>query len=207
MNCLALPEGYAQIAEIDLQKNKKQALIVNLGALLIAAVLAMIGFQLAPFDSMFVLEPSDSMVSSLAETLIKLVVLIVGMIAYIILHEAVHGIFMKRYGKIKPKFGFTGLYAYCGSDAYFDKKSYLIIGLSPVILWGVVLLIANLLAPIGWFWIIYMIQIINLSGAAGDAYVTYRMLRLPPDILVQDSGTAMVVYAPAIQQEQEKEGE
>ena len=44
------------------------------------------------------------------------------------------------------------------------------------------------------FWGIYFIQIANLSGAAGDLYVTYLFSRLPSDILVQDVGVSMVVY-------------
>ena len=50
--------------------------------------------------------------------------------------------------------------------------------------------------PIAWFWVVFAIQIMNLSGAAGDLYVTVRFLRLPKDILVKDTGVAMTVYAP-----------
>ncbi|MBQ7290862.1 MAG: hypothetical protein IJW76_03940, partial [Clostridia bacterium] len=49
--------------------------------------------------------------------------------------------------------------------------------------------------PESWFWIPYFIQIGNISGAAGDAYVTCKMAALPKDILVNDTGVAMTVYA------------
>ncbi len=51
------------------------------------------------------------------------------------------------------------------------------------------------IVPDEWFWIAYIIQIANISGAAGDLYVTARFTRLPKDILVRDSGVAMEVYS------------
>ena len=198
MNTTELPQGYAALCTIDLQKNKRLALGVNLGALGIAVLLFALGIAFEPFPV-----PADSAgdgSAALLQALLKLLAALCGIVLYLILHEAVHGIFMKGYGGLKPRFGLTLLYAYCGSDAYFDKKSYLVIGLAPVVIWGAVLLAAGLLVPEGWFWTVYLIQIVNLSGAAGDFYVTYRMLRLPRDILVQDTGVSMTVFAPAIQQ-------
>ena len=118
-----------------------------------------------------------------------------GTVAYIILHEAVHGIVMYRCSRVKPRFGFTGVYAYAGSDVYFDKKNYLIIAMAPVVFWGVVLAVVCALVPESWFWPFYFIQLMNLSGAGGDLYVTWKFSKLPKDILVQDTGVAMTVYA------------
>ena len=41
----------------------------------------------------------------------------------------------------------------------------------------------------------YFIQITNISGGAGDLYVTFKFSRMPSDILVQDSGVGMTVYS------------
>lgn len=200
MNVAVLPDGYEERTSIDLQKNVKLAVGVNLAALGIAAVLFVIGWLIVPFSTLILdMASADSFLPSPAKLLLKFAVMLVGIFLYMVLHEAVHGIFMRYYGKRKPRFGLTLLYAYCGSDAYFDKKSYLVIGLAPVVIWGIVLLAAGFLVPVGWFWVVYLIQIVNLSGAAGDFYVTYRMLRLPPDILVQDSGTSMIIFAPVIE--------
>ena len=86
------------------------------------------------------------------------------------------------------------MYAYAGSDAYFNKKQYVIIALAPVVFFGVVFLLLNLFLPSEWFWTIYLLQIFNLSGAAGDFYMTNLMTKLPADVLVHDSGTAMNIY-------------
>lgn len=58
-----------------------------------------------------------------------------------------------------------------------------------------VLLILNLIFQETWFWVIYFIQIMNISGAAGDLYVTYRFSKLSKDILINDTGIAMTIYS------------
>ena len=102
---------------------------------------------------------------------------------------------MKIFGTKKVKYGFTGMYAYAGSDDYYDKKSYIIIALAPIVVWGIVLAIINVLVPYEWFWVVYLIQLINLSGAAGDLFVTVRFSKMPKDILVRDYGVGMTVYS------------
>ena len=80
------------------------------------------------------------------------------------------------------------------NTAYFDKKSYVIITLAPIVIWGIALMILTILAPREWFWVVYFIQITNISGAAGDLYITFRFRKLPNDILINDTGVEMRVY-------------
>ncbi|MBO5024227.1 MAG: DUF3267 domain-containing protein [Clostridia bacterium] len=187
-NSLSLPEGYGKILEIDLQKNKKLMILVNGIALVIMLALAMLGAYIVPIDTFF----GDGEVWY--APLIKLAVMMLGYVAYIILHELVHGVFMKHFSGVKPKYGFTLIYAYAGSEAYFNKRSYIIIALAPVVIWGAVLGVLCAVLPQSWFWVVYFIQIGNISGAAGDFYVTLKFLKLPKDILVNDTGVAMTVY-------------
>ena len=184
-----LPEEYHLIQEVDLQKNKKLALWLNLAALMVGVIMALTAHLFVPISSLF--DFSQGMMMYF----FRYLVLILSMVAYIILHEAVHGIVMKAFGARKVRYGFTGLYAFAGTDAYFDKVSYITIALAPVVVWGVVLLVLNLLVPASWFWVVWFTQIINISGAAGDAYVTVKFAKLPADILVHDHGTGMKVYS------------
>lgn len=186
-NYTELPRGYSEIFNVDLQNDKKKALLVNGISLLIMIPMFIIGEFIAPLKSFL-----NSEIGTMFGTVC---VLFVGIIAYMVLHELVHGICMKHFSGTKPHYGFTELYAYAGSDAYFNKRDYIIIALAPVILWGIVLLILNLVLPMEWFWCVYFIQICNISGASGDIYVTCKFSKMPADILVQDSGVAMRVYS------------
>lgn len=190
MNCLSeLPNGYKETFSINLQKDKKAALLVNGIALVIFLVLCVIGHFIVPISTLF------SMEQGLGLYFIRFLILIAGIIVYMFLHELVHGAAMRHFGAQKVKYGFTGMYAFAGSEDYFRKKPYIVIALAPVIVWGIVLLIINCFVGGPWFWIVYFIQICNISGAAGDIYVTYKFSKMPEDILIRDVGVAMTVYS------------
>ncbi|MBO5461763.1 MAG: DUF3267 domain-containing protein [Clostridia bacterium] len=184
-----LPVGYREIYSVDLQKDKKPAVLVNVLAIIIAVVLFLPANRYIPLTTLFNIGVSESLYFA------RLGVIVGGIIFYMILHELVHGLAMKIFGTKKVKYGFTGMYAYAGSDDYYDKKSYIIIALAPIVVWGIVLAIINVLVPYEWFWVVYLIQLINLSGAAGDLFVTVRFSKMPKDILVRDYGVGMTVYS------------
>lgn len=188
--CFTLPDSYTELQQIDLQKNPKLALLVNVLGLLIFVLGAVIGHLFVPIHTFYSMSEGSGLY------FVRLAVMAGGMILYIFLHEFVHGIFIKRYSGRKAEYGFTGMYAYAGSKAYFNKKNYLVIALAPVVLWGIVLTALLLIVPEYWFWSAYLIQLANLSGAAGDLYVVWTFSRMPEDILIQDTGVAMTVYAP-----------
>lgn len=183
-----LPEGYENIYSVDLQNDKKAALIVNLLAVAIAILLVVPMAFIVPISALFEME------SGLANYFIRLGSLCLFSVLYMVLHEIVHGIAMKICGTQRVKYGFTGLYAFAGSDDYYSKGAYLFIALAPVVLWGVVLAIVTPLVSLQWFWVVYFVQVINLSGAAGDIFVTVKFSAMPKDILIKDHGTGMAVY-------------
>lgn len=183
-----LPEDYGEIYSLNLQKDKRTAIIVNLLALAIAAVMAVSMNFFVPVTSVF------DMSGGIVRYFLRLAALIVLMVLYMFLHELVHGIAMKLCGTKRVKYGFTGLYAFAGSEDYYDKKSYIFIALAPIVLWGTVLAAVNFFVPTEWFWIVYMIQLINISGAAGDLFAAVKFSRMPKNILIQDSGVNMRVF-------------
>lgn len=183
-----LPEDYGEIYSLNLQKDKRTAIIVNLLALAIAAVMAVSMNFFVPVTSFF------DMSGGIVSYFLRLAALIVLMVLYMVLHELVHGIAMKLCGTKRVKYGFTGLYAFAGSEDYYDKKSYIFIALAPIVLWGTVLAAVNFFVPTEWFWIVYMIQLINISGAAGDLFAAVKFSRMPKNILIQDSGVSMRVF-------------
>lgn len=183
----SLPDGYKEHLSIDLQKNKKLAMYINVLSVVIAALLVIPAVFFVPFST------SLSFNGEIIEV-VRWLSLAVLSVLYIVLHEVVHGVAMKLCGTKKVKYGFTGLYAFAGSDDFYNKKAYIFIALAPVVLWGVVLAVVNFFVPIEWFWVVYLIQIYNLSGAAGDYYVTAKFSRLPKDIIIKDNGVSMTVY-------------
>lgn len=185
----ALPEGYREIYSVNLQKDKKAALIVNIAALILMVIFVIIGILIVPISYTF---DNDG---SIVTVWLKTIAVLAGMIVYFILHELVHGITMKHYGAKKVKYGFTGLYAFAGCEEYFSKKPYIVIALAPIVVWGVVLATVCCFVPKSWFWVVYFIQIMNLSGAAGDLYVTCKFSKFPKDILIKDTGVEMKVYS------------
>ena len=184
-----LPEGYREFFSIDLQNNKKVLLIVNFLAVIIAVLLLFPMLFLVPISSLFDID------KGLGNYVIRFIALIVLMIAYMLLHEITHGIAMKICGTKKVKYGFTGLYAFAGSNDYYNKKSYIFIALAPIVLWGLVIAIINPFVPLEWFWVVYFLQIINISGAAGDLFVTIKFSGFPKDILIRDYGVGMTVFS------------
>lgn len=182
MSFLYIPEGYSLLKEIDLQRNKNTAIMVNVFSIAIMILMFIIGLLINPIQISM-------------GTIIRLILAMICIIAYIFLHELTHGFFIRKFCGEKADFGFTGMYAYAGKkEAYFCKKHYMIISLSPLIIWGIAIFIINILVPISWFWVVYFVQIMNISGAAGDIYVSYILFKLPDNTLANDDGTSMRFY-------------
>ena len=185
----SLPSDYCEIYTVNFQKDKKTALIVNIASFILMAVFVIIGILIVSISYTF---DNDG---SIVTPILKLITALAGMIVYLILHELVHGITMKHYGAKRVKYGFTGLYAFAGCEEYFSKKPYIVIALAPIVLWGIVLAVLCCFVHKSWFWVVYFIQIINFSGAAGDLYVTCKFSKFPKDILIKDTGLEMKVYS------------
>lgn len=183
-----LPEGYTEIYSVNLQKDKKMMLLVNIVAIVIAIIMVVPACFAVPISALF------SMENGFIDYIIRFASLALFTVLYMVLHELVHGIAMKICGTKKVKYGFTGMYAFAGSEDYYGKKAYIFIALAPVVLWGIVLAIVAPLVSAEWFWVVYFIQISNISGAAGDFFVTLKFSRFPKDILIKDSGVGMTVY-------------
>ena len=180
-----LPEGYGQKFLIDLKDNKKQFWIVNGLSLGITVLLLAVFAALMWFGF---LELSGEGLP------LQLLVMAVGTVAYIPLHELVHGVFMRRYSGKRANYGFTLVYAYAGSECYFTRHDHRTISLAPVTFWGLVFLLLLFLLPVNWRWVPFLWQVFNLSGAAGDFYVFHRLGREPDTILCQDTGVKMTVF-------------
>lgn len=180
-----LPDQYKRTEIINLQKDKKTALKVNGLAMVLMVVMIALGVPLTRFRD----------IDSALDHWWGCLVLFGAMVVYGIAHELTHAAVMKFYGGRSVRFGFTGMYAYAGStEDFFDKHSYFRIALAPFVFWGVVFTAACFLVHGGWFWLFYMLQVMNVSGAGGDIYVVYHFRKYPADTWFRDTGIEMEVF-------------
>lgn len=183
-----LPAHYDLYERIDLARDNKalkSILIWSIVALVVMIIYGLIGHS---FVASFEMELWRIFFCLLASA--------IGMIVYIILHEGIHGIFIKLFTGETPSFGLKlskGM-AYAGSTWYFKKWPYVVIALSPIVICGAILCLwLNDILP-QYYWYLYMIQIFNITGAAGDLYVTCRIVSMPKEVLIKDTGVAMDIY-------------
>ena len=182
MNHKTLPPGYLHAGVMDFVHNRKLLLTVNGAAIAVSILMIVLGLVFVPISEAWQL---------IKEHWYVLLILAFLHFAYICLHELTHGIFMHIMSGVKPKYGFKLCYAYAGSNVWFDRRSHIIIALAPLVIWGIVLQVLCMTLPENWFWIFWLIQISNVSGAAGDVYCSIYLARFPGDILIQDTGTRM----------------
>ena len=184
-----LPGGFRVIDRVSLEKNRRAALKVNL---LSAALFLALGVPAHLKVSCLELFRREGGV----HPLLRMAVMLLAALAYIVLHELTHAAVMKLAGGGKVRFGFVKGMAYAGSEGdWFDKPAYIAVALAPVLVWGLVFGLAAARVSREWFWAVWFLQLVNVSGAAGDLYVTARFLRLPANILVRDTGVEMTVYS------------
>ena len=180
--------GYKECTKIDLVKNKKEALLVNIYGIIIMVVMAV-------FIPLLIM---GGIIEFNLETTFPLffIVLLISLILYIPLHEIVHGIVLKNYTDEKLSFGWKLVYAYCGSkEAVVDRKEYYSVALAPLLVFSVVFISLMVLNPsLSLVW--YVMEIMNVSGSVGDIYVSIKLRKEKSrDILITDSGTDMSFWS------------
>ena len=180
--------GYKECTRIDLVKNKKEALLVNIYGIIIMVVMAV-------FIPLLIM---GGIIEFNLENTFPLffIVLLISLILYIPLHEIVHGIVLKNYTDEKLSFGWKLVYAYCGSkEAVVDRKEYYAVALAPLLVFSVVFISLMFLNPsLSLVW--YVMEIMNVSGSVGDIYVSIKLRKEKSrDILITDSGTDMSFWS------------
>ena len=185
-----LPKDYRLQLDLRLAEDKSSLIWLTVLQLAAVVILFIAGRMRCSYEAAFSMEGY--------QIAIGIASMAVGIVVYIVAHEWVHGIAIRFMTGQPADFGIElkkGM-AYASSPAYFGKMEYSIIALAPVLFWGAVLWIMLRDVNDSWFWYLYMIQIMNVSGSAGDLYVTWLTLKAPKGTIVKDSGTSMLFYAP-----------
>jgi hypothetical protein len=193
-----LPEGYRSIGTLDITKNLKLLVYLN-----IAGLVLLVGFYYVFIRAAFWMRPEAARqglaggVLSLSGTLVIILAVIGIYAAVIILHEATHGIFMFWFTHTRPVFAFRGYYAYAAAPGwYFRRGQYMLVSLAPLVLLSLLGLVVLAFVPAGWFLTVISFVAFNGSGAIGDLAVFIWLLRQPSTCLAYDVGEAVTLYLP-----------
>lgn len=180
-----LPESYELFDTITLKDDRKPFTAVNIVAGVLFVILFVVGGLIVDPRQAFKLNSGSWL---------PFTVLAVGYISYIFLHKLTHALVLSALTKTKPRIEFFGR-ATCEGEIYYQKSCYLIAALAPLLIWGAIFGVLNAFFRTGiWFWVIWLLQAENISGAASDVFVTFKLLTHSKEVLVQDAGGKVSIY-------------
>ena len=184
-----LPEGYVQSGEINLKKNRRLALMLNIVGLLVMI------FSFFLFSSLVALV-RPSLVGTSGTITAGVIVIIVGLtVTLLTIHELVHGFFFWAFTRSRPVFALHLFYACAGApDWYFPARQYAVSALGPLVIIDAVGVLFMLLVPLGWVLAPVYMMAMNTGGSMGDLFILYRVLKLSPTSLVNDTGDVVTFY-------------
>lgn len=194
-----LPPGYRKIGTLDLSKNRGMMIALNILGLFITLFSAWLFFR-----AVFLIRPDAAItgldgftLSSLPQALGLVAAILALTAAYIVLHEAIHGMFFWLFTRARPLFALRWNYAYAAAPEWFiPRNAYLVIALAPLALITLLGLLIMAVAPVGWLVPLWYMLTMNAGGAVGDMAVTVWLLRQPKATLSQDSGDAVSLFIP-----------
>jgi hypothetical protein len=191
-----LPEGYFQKYEINLAKDKRLAILLNvLGFIIFVLTFVLLVFFIrwmrpGTLTSGYSLKVNFS-------TLWELLVLILLVAFNLAFHELIHGFFFWVFTRSKPVYALHLAYAYAAApDWYIPVRQYWIIGLAPLVIIDAMGLLLILAAPLSWLLIIVFLVTLNTGGAVGDLFIISQLLRVTPDCIVRDTGDGVCFFEP-----------
>jgi hypothetical protein len=184
-----LPEGYAQSGEINLKKNKRLAITLNIVAFFVFVISFYLLSSFAALVRPDLMNLSGTITAGGWAVMVGLVVLLFT------IHELIHGFFFWVFTRSKPVFALRLFYAYAGApDWYIPTRQFAFVAVGPLVIIGAVGLLLILLAPIRWIMFIIFFVAMNTGGSAGDLLVLTRLVKLPPTCLANDTGDVVTFY-------------
>lgn len=185
---LELPENYEEAYVFD-ATDKKLARRMQLAAIaLMLAVLVPAILIIRPFRDGNGARPLPVILS------------VAAYIAYIVLHELVHGAAYKLTTGHKLSFGFNLAVAYCGvPDIYVCRKASMIALLAPFTVFTVVFALTTVMisSPFEKF-LSAVLLAVHIGGCAGDLYMALLLWTRfkDPRTLTRDTGPVSTFYLP-----------
>ncbi len=190
-----LPEGYTELYHID-ARDKRIGLILNLIALGVFFVMIALSVLVLWMDEVSL----GQLMEALIEHPLPSILFGLGMIAYIVAHELVHGLAYKSLTHQKLTFGMSWSCAFCGVPSiYVYRHASLVALLAPFVvfsvLFGVLWVWMAFVHPL-WFLLAACLLGMHLGGCSGDLYMTFLLLVRfrSRTVLIRDTGPEQFVY-------------
>ena len=184
-----LPEGYAQAGEINLKKNKRLAIKLNIVAFFVAVLSFYLLSSFAVLVRPSLMNTSGTITAGGVAGLVGLVVMLLT------IHELIHGFFFWVFTRSRPVFALRLFYAYAGApDWYIPTRQFAFVAVAPLVIIGAVGLLLMLLVPESWVLFIVFVVAFNTGGSMGDLLVLTRLFKLSPTCLANDTGDVITFY-------------
>lgn len=185
------PPDYIEVLYWKISENTNRVILMNLLSIPLALVFG-IGF--------FVFVVLFGRPQEITGDIISFgLILVIGIIAVVVLHELAHGVAMQSYGA-RAKYGFIwkGLMFYATSPEYaFKRNQYVVIILAPLVSLSVLACLGILvLAGTPMIWLLAVWGTINGSAAIGDLWILTIVLRYPSYAYVIDEHDGLRVFIP-----------
>ncbi len=183
--------GYSQSSEINLKKNKRLAIILNVVALF-GAVLSL--FLLASFAALVRI----GFVNTSGTITAGVVAVVLGLVLVLLtIHGLIHGFFFWVFTRSKPVFAVRLSYAYASApDWYIPARQFTLAAVGPLVIIDAVGLLLMLLGPESWVMSVAFVVAFNTGGSMGDLVVLTRLSKLSSTCLANDAGDVVTFYEP-----------
>lgn len=191
-----LPDGYVESGRIDLKRDKRLALILNL----VAFFVALLGFYLLSALAAVVRPGVRTLTQEM--TAGRLVLLLGLALLHLTVHELIHGLFFWVFTRDRPVFALRPLYAYAGApEWYLPARQFALVAAAPLVVIDLVGLAVMLLGPVSWAILFALVVALNTGGSVGDLYVLFQIWRMnsawridSPALMINDTGDVVTLY-------------
>lgn len=194
-----LPASYSQRGVIDVSKDRRLLLILNIAGLFVMILSGWLFLRALAW-----LRPQGPMEGGvlsgtifLSDALILIAAILALTAFYVVLHEAIHGIFFWLFTRSRPRFAFRISYAYAAAPGwYIPTRQHIVNTLAPVVLISLAGLVLFRFAPAAWLLPVWFVITMNAGGSVGDMLVAAWLMRHPPTGLALDTGDAVALFLP-----------
>lgn len=193
-----LPSGYKEALHID-AKDAKTGIIMNLVSLLILGIVMAIAYLPIKLNNVDLF--AGFVDENPAKPMIVMSIFCFTMLAYVVMHELVHGIAYKCLTGENLTFGISWSCAFCGvPHIYSYRRTAIVSSAAPLVLFslifGAVTVALYFVSPI-YYLLSAVIFGLHLGGCSGDMYIILMLLKYnDPKVLMRDTGPEQFLYIP-----------